>query len=520
MKLYASIVLAAAAALMGPAAVWAEDDNAAAEAAAAQAKFDATIEYYGNSENLIVDRGMVLGDEGERLQRVPVNGTVYVFQEVLEEGGTRRRKLQDVVRKNDHELPFPANGAEIEKNDNAAVFQDDTTQVSVEAFVFTHSNPEVPVVVATEGIILGNGVAEVMMGGFALGEWTWYVKGTNATGGASTSSPQTFTVIEPIRQFALPAEGGTSTAIIGEASYPSGGQVQQAAGRIYYSSKGRDYACSGTAIYDNKSGRSLILTAAHCVWDDIDQNFGSNVIFIPNRDAVGASFINGKPIHRQCSEDVCGCWTLSAGFVDSRWKTLPWPKRLSHDYGIWVVDDQGFHQGKDCGSEALDIAVPAMDFKLGIDLKDQRITGLGYSIEHNPDFRYCADNAIFRKPSSTSAETYWLDKCGLTGGASGGPWLSDFDSSSGSGTVVSVNSWGYSSRSGMGGPIIDASAGRCLVNAARAADFKSIYVNEADGFEGVFVPCAARDCVDEEGAVRRLRGQRKLSGCQGDEDSH
>ena len=49
-------------------------------------------------------------------------------------------------------------------------------------------------------------------------------------------------------------------------------------------------------------------------------------------------------------------------------------------------------------------------------------------------------------------ETYRVD-CNMTGGSSGGPWLRDFDESTGLGTLASVNSYGYTG--------INACTGRC-----------------------------------------------------------
>lgn len=292
----------------------------------------------------------------------------------------------------------------------------------------------------------------------------------------------------------------------GEGEYTNGGQIVGATGRIYFSSYGVDYACTGTVIRDNKSGRSLVLTAAHCVFDDIDFNWGSNVIFIPNRDSVDleSTDMTGDDIHRHCGLDVCGCWTLSGGVVHDMWADTPWPDRLMYDYGFYIVDDVGDHQGTSCGSDALDEAIDELDFKVGVDIGADNIHAFGYSLEHNPDFRECADDTSYNQPTD-SLDTYWLPGCGLTGGASGGPWMGNFDSSSGKGNVVSVNSWSYSDVPGMGGPIIDASAARCLVNAAREIDFESL-MDLPDGDEGVFVNCYDRPCVpDDESTGRRLR---------------
>jgi len=69
-----------------------------------------------------------------------------------------------------------------------------------------------------------------------------------------------------------------SAGVVAEGEYPYGGQVQHAAGRIYFRARDPpfddgtpgdlwDYVCSGTAIKDNKTGRSIVLTAGHCVWE-------------------------------------------------------------------------------------------------------------------------------------------------------------------------------------------------------------------------------------------------------------
>ena len=43
---------------------------------------------------------------------------------------------------------------------------------------------------------------------------------------------------------------------------------------------------------------------------------------------------------------------------------------------------------------------------------------LGYSYSDDPQFMYCAE-----PPASLDAANWWLGSCGLSGGASGGPWM-------------------------------------------------------------------------------------------------
>ena len=84
-------------------------------------------------------------------------------------------------------------------------------------------------------------------------------------------------------------DGGGSDGDSGSVSYVSDaawvtptrdGDIHEAAGRLYFVSGGNTYWCSATAITDGdvnngittadtSNGRSLILTAAHCVFDEV-----------------------------------------------------------------------------------------------------------------------------------------------------------------------------------------------------------------------------------------------------------
>lgn len=115
-------------------------------------------------------------------------------------------------------------------------------------------------------------------------------------------------------------------------------------------------------------------------------------------------------------------------------------------------------------------------------------------------------------------KTWWLDQCGLTPGASGGPWLTAFnpDNPGTSGKIVAVNSYGFANQPGMGAAMVDASAARCLANAARNADYIALAALPA-GEEGLLVNCFDRPCVTDgrtAGRNRQLRGTNQRSLCQ------
>ncbi|CAB9520800.1 expressed unknown protein [Seminavis robusta] len=309
-------------------------------------------------------------------------------------------------------------------------------------------------------------------------------------------------------------EVGSPQTPVGDEFYEEGGDVMGAVGRIYFFVDGNLFACTGTVIHDNKSGRSLVMTAAHCVWPDRtgQRKFAYDPIFIPNRDAVEIpTNETGRDIHRTCTEDVCGCWTLSGGVVHDVWSESPWPQRLAYDYGFYVVKDYGMHEGTVCrDTTALDIAVDEMQFSVGDDIVGEPGYSFGYALQWNPFFRYCSDT-ITVEDTTLGFDTAWINSCSLGTGSTGGPWMIDFSEDTGRGKVVTVNSWYKTWTTGYGGPFIDASEARCLVNAARDVDIDVLF-SLPEGEQGIIVNCYDRPCRD--GTSRMLRGGRMLCGHQ------
>jgi hypothetical protein len=152
-----------------------------------------------------------------------------------------------------------------------------------------------------------------------------------------------------------------------------------------------------------------------------------------------------------------------------------------------------------------------MDMKVGVDPVGDFVHGLGYPASTDPDFTYCAETLAGR--SFSFGNYWWLDSCAMTGGSSGGPWVQNMDETTGTGLVIGVNSWGYSSRDGMASPLVTESEARCLANAARDADLAALQALP-DGSEGIQVDCYSRDCITYAEYV--AAGVRKLRGGKGD----
>ena len=321
--------------------------------------------------------------------------------------------------------------------------------------------------------------------GFTDGAWGWHVVAKDtAKGGGNTA---TSAVID----FTVDTGGGdpppSGDDVVANAQWIDGGNVQTAAGRIYFempdNKKWRrwsGYVCSGTVITDLVTDRSIILTAAHCVYDDVNKAFARNVLFIPNQ--AGTS---GAGTDTDCTNDPIGCWTTSFGAVDIEWATRQFPDNIKWDYAYYVVSATGAHSGAPASSDVLELATGALGVSFSTPSYDDPTNGvaapdythaLGYSYSDDPNFMYCAEDMTLE---SAEAINWWLGSCGLSGGASGGPWIQPLATE----TVMSVNSWGYTTAPGMAGPRLDDTTASSLMELAGCADLAVGL--QGDGYAGV-----------------------------------
>ena len=304
----------------------------------------------------------------------------------------------------------------------------------------------------------------VSLQGFSDGAWEWHVvaKDSARKGGNTATSD--------IANFTVDSSGGDPGGdVVTNAAWSDGGAVQTAAGRIYFEMPGNkgqtfwnSYVCSGTVASDGTLGRSIVITAAHCVYDDANKAFARNVLFIPDQDGT-----SGAGTDRNCENDPLGCWELSFGVVDLEWTTTTFPNNIPWDYAYYVVDDEsGAHQGAGAGG-ALDSAAGSLPVQFLTPAVGEVTHALGYSYSEDPNFMYCAEAM-----GTEGAANWWLPSCLLSGGSSGGPWMQPV--SSGNGPIISVNSWGYTTSPGMAGPKLSGSSAFCVFGAAKTTEFTSV----------------------------------------------
>lgn len=118
-----------------------------------------------------------------------------------------------------------------------------------------------------------------------------------------------------------------------DSDWTSGGAVKLATGRILFDFDNSDqmFVCSGIVICDGdrglypdlNNGRTIIQTAAHCVWSDIMGKFATRAMFIPDQDST-----RGVKSDHNCFNDPYGCWELDFGVVSQGWTEGSFPTNV------------------------------------------------------------------------------------------------------------------------------------------------------------------------------------------------
>jgi V8-like Glu-specific endopeptidase len=221
------------------------------------------------------------------------------------------------------------------------------------------------------------------------------------------------------------------------------------------------YVCSGSVATDSRSGKSLVLTAAHCAYDETGDAFATNWLFIPEFDSAPTF---------TCAATAHGCWTAEALVVHRGYATAGSfnTQATVHDFAFAVVG-----VGGKSGSAQLDATVGSFPISFSGTSAGNTLYAFGYPAAgkyHGKDLVYCT-GPIF--DDSLNDNLTWGMACGMTGGSSGGPWLKGFNESTGSGTLNSLNSYGYSGIKNMYGPKFNSNT-QAVYNAANGATANTI----------------------------------------------
>ena len=251
--------------------------------------------------------------------------------------------------------------------------------------------------------------------------------------------------------------GGTGTG----ASWTKGGAILKASGKVYFVMSPYAYVCSGSVATETKTGRSLVLTAGHCAYDEVARKFATNWLFIPEFDSAPTF---------TCANTTYGCWTADALVVHNGYASAGGfnTQATAHDFAFAVVSGGG-----KSGTAQLDTTVGSFPISFSGTSAGTLMYAFGYPAAgkyHGNDLTYCFGN-IFN--DSNNSNLTWGMACGMTGGSSGGPWLKGFNESTGSGTLNSLNSYGYSGVKNMYGPKFNANT-QAVYNAATTVTSNTI----------------------------------------------
>ncbi len=255
--------------------------------------------------------------------------------------------------------------------------------------------------------------------------------------------------------------GGTET--VTGASWEGGGTVTETTGKVLFSLGGNYYVCSASVVDDSADDYSVVLTAAHCVYDNEGNGeFAANWMFIPNYDASPASLTTTGSF---CEHTEHGCWTadglvLHDGFASAGGFNSA---AIVHDFAFAVLGDGGHDNA------LVEDVVGVQGIAFTDVSKGTQVHAFGYphaSPYDGTDLVYCAGGADF--DNRLARLTYKL-RCNMTGGSSGGPWYREFDNSTGAGTAISLNSYRYIGGGDMYGPKFNSNT-KAVYDAANQTD--------------------------------------------------
>ncbi|MFC3999504.1 trypsin-like serine peptidase [Nocardiopsis sediminis] len=194
--------------------------------------------------------------------------------------------------------------------------------------------------------------------------------------------------------------------------WTAGGKVTRTTGRVFLTMDGRDFTCSASVV--NAGNKDTVVTAGHCL-----------------KDGTGAWAKN---------------WTFAPGYADGDSPYGRYPAREmlvapewsdqaddSFDFGFAVLGtDGGDHVQSRTGAQKI-------AFDRG---QSDPVYAFGYPSTgryNGRSLHYCSGST---RPDQGGTTANGM-ACTMTEGSSGGPWLSDFNTGNGTGTITSVVSFKY-----------------------------------------------------------------------------
>ncbi|MDW8807234.1 peptidase [Streptomyces scabiei] len=207
------------------------------------------------------------------------------------------------------------------------------------------------------------------------------------------------------------SEAGALAFPNGGGAWTGGGAVVSTAGRVFFTYQGRTASCSGNAV--TSSNKSTVITAGHCV--KLEGAWHTNWVFVPG-------YHDGQAPY--------GRWSATKTLSTPQWTAS---EDINYDIGAAVVAPLG-------GTLLTDVVGgQGLAFNTGY---NRAMYAFGFPAAAPYDgekFVYCSGNT---NRDFLLSNDHGMT-CNQTGGASGGPWFTQFDEATGTGLQSSVNSFKY-----------------------------------------------------------------------------
>ncbi|MER5423252.1 trypsin-like serine peptidase [Streptosporangium roseum] len=209
-------------------------------------------------------------------------------------------------------------------------------------------------------------------------------------------------------------------------------------GKVFFRIGDRDFWCSASSVASKS--RSLVATAGHCAYDAKQGRHADYWIFIPGYDRGETPYgvYVGHSINLHESFVGLGDYDYDYAFVNVHdgfvWKPGKSPNTYEMEPVGKLEDNvggQGLVVKRGVGQTALAFGYPAAP---QID---------GSRPYDGQKLRWCSGRTTRRTAPTYLVELGIALKCGFTGGASGGPWLVDYNSATGLGYLNGVNSFAW-----------------------------------------------------------------------------
>lgn len=272
--------------------------------------------------------------------------------------------------------------------------------------------------------------------------------------------PRDFELNARTGRFQLRGKPTNPDTVLG-ASWTGGGVVAESTGKVFFSLGTSYYSCSASVVTDAVPTRSIIVTAGHCAYDEVNNQFAQNWIFVPAYDASPASFDTDGLF---CDSTAYGCWVAQSLVVSNEFAAAETfnVTAAQHDYAFAVVGAGG---KSDLQLDQI-VGTQFVETSGRVEIEtDSWIFGYPAAGKYKGnDLMYCRNLLYFDGRYGVDWSTYKL-ACGMTAGSSGGPWFRQFsmiEPTAGMGTIFSVTSYSYGGTKNLYGPMLDIEAAQML----------------------------------------------------------